>query len=30
VLEGTAEEMGYLQQCQQGYGFNFGEKCSVM
>lgn len=29
VPEGTAEEAGYLEQCQRGYGFNFGS-CSVM
>jgi hypothetical protein len=29
VLEGTAEEMGYLQQCQQGYGWNI-QNCSIM
>lgn len=27
--EGSAEEAGYLEQCQQGYGFNFGN-CSIM
>ncbi|KAH6891070.1 glycoside hydrolase superfamily [Thelonectria olida] len=27
--EGSAEDAGYLEQCQQGYGFNFGS-CSVM
>lgn len=27
--QGSAEEAGYLEQCQQGYGFNFGS-CSVM
>jgi hypothetical protein len=27
--QGSAEEAGYLEQCQQGYGFNFGN-CSVM
>ncbi|KAM5352030.1 hypothetical protein ACJ41O_004753 [Fusarium nematophilum] len=26
---GSEEEAGYLEQCQQGYGFNFGS-CSVM
>lgn len=29
ALEGSAEEAGYLEQCQQGYGFNFGN-CAVM
>lgn len=29
ALEGSAEEAGYLEQCQQGYGFNFGN-CTVM
>ncbi|KAH7015212.1 glycoside hydrolase superfamily [Ilyonectria destructans] len=28
--EGSAEDAGYLEQCQQGYGFNFGSNCSVM
>lgn len=27
--QGSAEEAGYLEQCQQGYGFNFGN-CSLM
>ena len=29
VPEGSAEEAGYLEQCQEGYGFNFGS-CKVM
>ncbi|KAI5466853.1 glycoside hydrolase superfamily [Mariannaea sp. PMI_226] len=29
ALEGTAEDAGYLEQCQQGYGFNFGN-CTLM
>ncbi|KFA66858.1 hypothetical protein S40285_02299 [Stachybotrys chlorohalonatus IBT 40285] len=29
VPEGSAEDAGYLEQCQQGYGFNFGN-CGVM
>ncbi|KAG6011062.1 hypothetical protein E4U21_000093 [Claviceps maximensis] len=29
VAEGSAEEAGYLEQCQQGYGFSFGN-CLVM
>lgn len=29
VPEGSTEEAGYLEQCQQGYGFNFGN-CTVM
>lgn len=29
VPEGSSEDAGYLEQCQQGYGFNFGS-CSVM
>ncbi|KJZ76756.1 hypothetical protein HIM_03633 [Hirsutella minnesotensis 3608] len=29
VPQGSAEEAGYLEQCQQGYGFNFGS-CVVM
>ncbi|KAI9147798.1 putative glycosyl hydrolase [Paramyrothecium foliicola] len=27
--QGSAEDAGYLEQCQQGYGFNFGN-CSIM
>lgn len=29
VVEGSAEDAGYLEQCQQGYGFNVNS-CSVM
>ncbi|KAG6104885.1 hypothetical protein E4U14_005418 [Claviceps sp. LM454 group G7] len=29
IAEGSAEESGYLEQCQQGYGFNAGN-CLVM
>ena len=29
VPEGTSEEAGYLEQCREGYGYNFGS-CSVM
>ncbi|XP_044717244.1 cellulase (glycosyl hydrolase family 5) [Hirsutella rhossiliensis] len=29
ALQGSAEEAGYLEQCQQGYGFNIGS-CVVM
>lgn len=29
VPEGSTEEAGYLEQCQQGYGFNFGN-CTLM
>ncbi|KAG5970136.1 hypothetical protein E4U58_000669 [Claviceps cyperi] len=29
IAEGSAEEAGYLEQCQQGYGFNAGN-CLVM
>lgn len=29
ALQGSAEEAGYLEQCQQGYGFNLGN-CVVM
>ncbi|EQK97468.1 hypothetical protein OCS_06820 [Ophiocordyceps sinensis CO18] len=29
ALQGSAEEAGYLEQCQQGYGFNFGS-CVVL
>ncbi|KZZ94414.1 Glycoside hydrolase, superfamily [Moelleriella libera RCEF 2490] len=29
VPEGSSDEAGYLEQCQQGYGFNFGN-CTLM
>lgn len=29
ATEGSAEDAGYLEQCQKGYGFNFGD-CTVM
>ncbi|MBP0718384.1 hypothetical protein J8I33_34350, partial [Burkholderia sp. AcTa6-5] len=29
IVEGSAEEAGYLEQCQQSYGFNLNS-CNVM